>query len=165
MSYTNGPQFRVFTKMIANISKENELPKDHTEYDFVRPENLSDGDPPIASSLLLHFYNYPEHSSDESHCFPIFPKKRKYPFRGGSSEANEGYGIYFKEGLDDFLFALIRFSIILSVGFIAWIIFLSRLDLQHSYPWAAVLWISTAGICALEVVSEWLKRKFESALP
>ena len=67
-----------------------------------------------------------------------------------------------KEELDEMLFALIRGSIAFSISVIRWIVFLVRRDLEKNYPWAAVLWISGIGVCAMEVLKEWLKARFES---
>ena len=95
-------------------------------------------------------------------AFLFFPRRERNRCGGVPGEPNEGYGIYLKEGLNEVLFALTRFSIVFSVNFIGWIAFLRRRDLQKSYPWAAVFWITTVALCALEVLGEWLKGKFDS---
>jgi hypothetical protein len=142
--------------------KENKIPTDTSEYDFEEVQELKDGDSPIPPSVMLHFYSTPEHILDDGLCLNAFPKRRLEPLYWKRGQSNVGYGIYLKEELDEMLFALIRGSIALSIGVIGWIVFLVRHDLEKSYPWPAVLWISGIGVCALEVLKEWLKARFES---
>lgn len=142
--------------------KENKIPADTSEYDFEEVQELKDGDSPIPPGVMLHFYNTPEHILDDGLCLNAFPKRRLEPLYWKRGQSNVGYGIYLKEELDEMLFALIRGSIALSIGVIGWIVFLVHHDLEKSYPWPAVLWISGIGVCALEVLKEWLKARFES---
>jgi hypothetical protein len=141
--------------------KENKIPTDTLEYDFEEVQELKDGDSPIPPNVMLHFYSAPDHILDDGLCLNAFPKRRSEPLYWKRGQSNVGYGIYLKEELDEMLFALIRGSIALSVGVIGWIVFLVRHDLVKSYPWPAVLWISGIGVCALEVLKEWLKARFE----
>src|SRR4051812_4681642 len=111
---------------------------------------------------MLHFYSKPEDSLDDTMCLNAFPKRKIEPLYWKRGQSNLGYGLYLKEELDEVLLALIKGSIALSVGVVGWIIFLARRDLEKSYPWAAVLWISGIGVCALEVLKERLKARLES---
>ncbi|KAF7173684.1 hypothetical protein CNMCM5623_005908 [Aspergillus felis] len=154
--------FKIYPKTKADILKENDLPSNCSEYEFVKPQGLSDGDPPLGPSLLLHYYEHPEDSLDATECYNAFPKKRRDRLRWRDGGQNLGYGIYLKEEPDDILFAVIRGFIGAAVGVVGWIIFLLREDLQKGYPWAAVFWITTVAVCALEVLKEWLKSKLFS---
>jgi hypothetical protein len=146
---------------VGNL-KENKIPTDKLEYDFEKVQGLSDDDPPIAPELMLHFYNYPEDTIDSKQCLGAFPKRKREPLYWKNGKSNIGWGIYLKEEPNEMLFALVRASIALSVGFIGWIVFLLRRDLEKSYPWAGVLWISGIGACTLEALKEWLKARFDS---
>ena len=142
--------------------KENKIPSDTSEYEFEEVYGLKDGDSPIPPTMMLHFYNEPEHSIDNRLCLDIFPKRKIEPLYWKRGQSNVGYGIYLKEEPDELAFVLIRGSIVLSVGLIGWIIFLARRELEKGFPWAAVLWVSAVGLCTLEVLKEWLKARFES---
>jgi hypothetical protein len=142
---------------------ENKIPTDTSEYDFEEVPELKEGDSPIPPRVMLHFYREPECIIDDRLCLNAFPKRKLEPLYWKKGQLNVGYGIYLKEELNELLFALIRGSIALSVGVVGWIIFLIRRDLEKSYPWAAVLWISGIGVCALEVLKEWLKARFDSS--
>jgi hypothetical protein len=142
--------------------KENQTPTDTSEYDFKEVRELKDGDSPIPPNVMLHFYDKPEHIMDDRLCLDAFPKRKIEPLYWKRGQSNVGYGIYLKEEPDEMLFALIRCCIAFSVGLIGWSVFLMRRDLEKNYPWAAVLWVSGIGVCALEVLKEWLKARFES---
>jgi hypothetical protein len=142
--------------------KENKIPTDTSEYDFEEVQELKDGDSPIPANLMLHFYSKPEDSMDDTWCLNASPKRKIEALYWNRGQSNVGYGLYLKEELDETMFAIIKGSIAFSVGVIALIVFLVRRDLEKSYPWAAVFWISGIGVCALDVLKEWLKARFES---
>jgi hypothetical protein len=57
--------------------------------------------PPIATSVLMHFFHHPEDCEDADWCYKQIPKRiREKPNPGVEPDKDTAWGLYFEEGFD-----------------------------------------------------------------
>jgi hypothetical protein len=146
--------------MVHNL-KENKVPQSKSEYDYQVVDDLADGDPPICPSLMMHLYDKPEDSGDDTLCLDAFPKRKAEKLYWRKGQPNVGWGIYLKEEPSEMFFILNKGLIGLSIGLIFGVAWNTTFhDDQRGFPWTVVAWISAFVVFALDALKEWVKVQY-----
>jgi hypothetical protein len=149
---------------VDNLVK-NKLPKNTTEYNFLRKPGWNEGDPIHLPNLLLHLYQSPGDCGDDEYFLLRLPKRKdkrlEYERLTMKNNTNIGYGVHLQQGP-----AGMRFQIVAAI--IAGILAVScsaitdkvRADSQLSFPWSICSFLWGIFILFLNLWKEWLEKRY-----
>jgi hypothetical protein len=147
--------------------KENRLPQNTAEYEFLKKPDWQDGDPVhLTPSLLLHLYNNPQGFGDETAFLLRLPKRKGNrlmykPLTEGNEGTNIGYGIHLQQGPAEARFQVIV-VVVAAVLAVCICVIVDKKSAGNgpSFPWTVCGFLWGAIIAVLNIWKESLKEHY-----